>query len=131
VSLSASGLTASLGGTIVQMNSNPLGERLVRVSLNGRLDTQGVDEVETRFIAATVSSGNNAIVDLSEVEFVSSMGIRLLVSTARSLKSREATLALYAAPAQIRQVFEAVSLHKIIPICATEAEALALVTEKA
>ncbi len=44
-----------------------------------------VDEIKTRFIAAVVPVGNNAVVDLSRVEFVASMGIRMLVSTARSL----------------------------------------------
>jgi anti-sigma B factor antagonist len=64
---------------------------------------------------------------LTQVDFVSSMGIRMLVSAARSLKARQSTLALYGAQAQVSQVFDAVSLKKIIPVCATEAEALAAI----
>ena len=41
---------------------------------------------------------------------------------------RQAKLAVYGASAMVNQVFEAVFLKKIIPICATEAEALAAVT---
>src|SRR5215510_6508698 len=109
------------------MDINSLGERLVRVTLTGRLDTQGVDRLETRFIAALVPGANNAIVDLSQVDFVSSMGIRMLVSAARSLKARQASLAVFGAPERVTQVFEAVSLSKLLSICASEEEALAAV----
>ncbi|MEQ1573771.1 MAG: STAS domain-containing protein [Vicinamibacterales bacterium] len=108
-----------------------LGERLVRVTLAGRLDTLGVDRVETRFVAHLVPGGNNAIIDLSEVDFVASMGIRMLVSAARSLRTRHAKLALYGAQSPVLQVFDAVALQKIMPICSTEAEALAAVASAA
>jgi anti-sigma B factor antagonist len=79
--------------------------------------------VETRFTSAIVAGGNSAVVDLSQVEFVTSLGIRLLVSTARNVKMRQAKLALFGASEQVGQIFERVSLQKIIPIFATEAEA--------
>ena len=109
------------------MEISSVGERLVKVTLTGRLDTSGVDRVETRFVAALVPGGNSAIVDLSHVEFVSSMGIRMLISAARSLRTREASLVIYGAPTAINQIFETVSLQEIIPIRSTEAEALAAV----
>jgi len=104
-----------------------LGERLVKVTLAGRLDTQGVNRLETRFVAALVPGANNAIVDLSGVDFVASMGIRMLIAVARSLKQRQARLALFGTTAQVKDVFAAVSLQKIIPVCTTETDALAFV----
>jgi anti-anti-sigma regulatory factor len=59
------------------------------------------------------------------------MGIRMLVSTARNLRTRQAKLVLYGGPRSVLQVFEAVALQKIIPICATEAEALEAVAPAA
>lgn len=112
----------------MQINVSPIGERLVRIVLSGRLDTDGVERVETSFTAAVVPGANNAIVDLSEVEFVTSMGIRMFVAVARSLKMRQAKMALFGAQQQCAEVFEAVSLSKIIPIRSTEAEALAAVS---
>ena len=105
-----------------------LGEGLVKVVLTGRLDTQGVERLEARFIAATVPPANNAIIDLSAVEFVASMGIRMLISVARSLNQRQARLVLFGASSQVKDVFEAVSLQKIIPVCASETDALASVS---
>lgn len=109
------------------MQVSALGDRLVRVALVGRLDTPGVDRVETQFVEALVPGANNAIVDLSRVEFVASMGIRMLVSAARSLRTRQATLVVYGAQDPVMRVFEAVALTKLLPICSTEADALAAV----
>src|SRR5688572_30554019 len=100
----------------------PLGERLVKVTLAGRLDTPGVGAIETRFLASLVPGANNGIVDLSQVNFMSSLGIRMLVQAANSLRTRKATLAVYGAPEMVLQVFEAVSLDQILPVCSTEAD---------
>ena len=46
----------------------------------------------------------------------------------KTLRARQAKLALYGVQPRVLQVFEAVSLQQIVPICATEAEAVAAVT---
>src|SRR5262245_19636962 len=109
------------------MNVSNLGERLVKCTLVGRLDTPGVDRVETRFVAQLVPAANNAIIDLSQVDFIASMGLRMLVSAAKSLKTRQARLVLFGVQGPVLQVLEAVALNKIIPICPAEADALAVV----
>ena len=124
LAFSMAGTPAPSQGICVEIAISSLGEHLVRVALEGRLDTHGVDRVETRFVAAIVPGSNNAIVDMSGVEFVSSMGIRMFVATARTLTARHLKLALYGVSPQVAQVFEAVALHKILPICGTEEEAL-------
>ena len=50
------------------MTSVDLGNNTVKVTLTGRLDTPGVDQVQTRFFAAMIPTGHNAIVDLSGVD---------------------------------------------------------------
>ena len=109
------------------MDISPIREGLVKITLNGRLDTPGVDRVEARFLASLVPDGNSAIVDLSHVGFVSSLGIRMIVSAAKSLRTQKATLAVYGVQERVNQVFEIVSLGQVISICSTESEALAAV----
>jgi anti-anti-sigma factor len=109
------------------MAISPIRERLVKVTLAGRLDSPGVSLIETKFLASLVPEGNSAIVDLSQVDFVSSLGIRMIVSAARSLKRRQATLAVFGAQAPVTQVFDIVSLGQIISVCRTESEAIAAV----
>jgi anti-sigma B factor antagonist len=109
----------------VNMQISELGENRVKVTLTGRLDTPGVGRVETGFVAALVPRGRSAIVDLSNVEFVASLGIRMFLSTARSLAMRQGRLVLFAPQEQVREVFDMVSLSDVLPIVADEASALA------
>ena len=111
----------------MQLDITPVSEQIVKVRLTGRLDTNGVDRIETRFIAAMVPGGKHAVVDISEVEFLASLGIRMLVAAARGLKMRQAKLAVYGAGPAVSQVFEAAALGQVMAICSDEAEALAAV----
>ena len=104
-----------------------LGPRLVKVTLIGRLDTAGVDGIETRFLAALIPNANNAVIDMTQVDFMTSMGIRMLVSAARSLNMRQARLALFGVQDQVKQVLEMVSIQQLIPVCDSEANSLAAI----
>ena len=101
----------------------------VRVVLNGRLDTAGVGQIESQFFAGIVPRGRPTVVDMSEVPFLASLGIRMLISTARSLSSKGARIAMYSATPGVMEVIEMTSLHEIVPTAASEAEALALVRD--
>jgi len=98
-----------------------------RVVLTGRLDTAGVDVVETRFGAAIVPNGKNTIVDLTEVTFLASMGIRMLISTTRALSRKGGKLVMFGAAAGVKDVIETTALTEIIPLAGNESEALGLV----
>jgi anti-sigma B factor antagonist len=105
-----------------------LTERLTRIVLSGRLDAPGVDRIETQFVAAVVPAAKNVVVDLSRVEFIASMGIRMLVSVARSLQQRRARLVLYGPSPLVNEVFKHVSLQDLMPIVADETAAIAAIT---
>jgi len=98
---------------------------VLRAVLRGRLDTAGVGLIETRFTAGVVPPGRPVVVDLSEVSFVSSMGLRMIIGTARALRARGAAMALYGAQPLVRETLDHVALGEIIPIAETEADALA------
>ena len=97
-----------------------------KITLQGRLDTPGVDKIETRFTASIVPPGKPALVDLSGVTFVSSMGIRMLIGTARSLNLKHAKMIIFGAQPLVKESLDHVSLAEVIPVVATEAQALEL-----
>ena len=99
-----------------------------RVVLAGRLDTAGVDLIETRFGAIIVPAGRNTVVDISQVSFLASMGIRMLISTTRSLSRKGGKIALYGATPAVREVIDTVALTDIIPLADSEDEAIGLVS---
>lgn len=104
-----------------------LGDGACRVALHGRLDALGAEEIGTPFTAAVASGGKHALVDLSGVAFLSSLGIRLLLAVARPLQRRGARMVLFGAQGQVREVLEAVSIDGVVPVVADEQAALALV----
>jgi anti-sigma B factor antagonist len=97
-----------------------------KVALQGRLDTPGVDQIETRFTASVVPAARPTVVDMSGVTFVSSMGIRMLISTARSLSHKKAKMVLFGAQPLVKESLDHVSLNDIVPIVGSEAQALEL-----
>jgi anti-sigma B factor antagonist len=110
------------------MQVTAVDDKITKVTLNGRLDTLGVGQIETRFVATLVPGGKSAIVDLSGVEFVASLGIRMLISVARGLRQRQAKLAIYNVPPLVQATFDIVALSQIIPIGTDEDDARRLVS---
>ncbi len=96
-----------------------------KVALSGRLDTPGVDQVETRFTAAATSARNDVVVDLSGVTFLASMGIRMLISAARTKQNVKRRFVLCGAQPLVREVLDHVSIDLIVPVVADEQQALA------
>lgn len=109
----------------MDMDISELDGNVTCIRLTGRLDSPGVDRIETRFTTALSSMGRPAVVDLSKVSFLASMGIRMFISSARAMHLKGAKVALFGASAMVQSVLEHVALDQIIPLAATEAEALA------
>lgn len=95
------------------------------VRLTGRLDAPGADKIGLRFTAAVASQGRPAIVDLSGVSFIASLGLRMLISTARSLALKGGKLVLFGATEMVQGVFDDAAMDQIMPIVSTEAAAIA------
>lgn len=96
------------------------------VRFDGKLDTAGVDAVETRFLAATVAD-KDLLVDLGGVPLISSMGIRMLIGAARSMSQRRRRIVLFGAQELVAEVLETAAIDTLIATVETEAEARALV----
>jgi|JI8StandDraft_1071087.scaffolds.fasta_scaffold365474_1 anti-sigma B factor antagonist len=94
------------------------------IRLSGRLDSPGIDRIEVKFTAAVVSRAHNAVIDLSGVDFLASMGIRMFIASARGLHLKGAKMVLFGAQPLVHSVLEHVALDQIIPIAANETQAL-------
>jgi len=89
---------------------------LVAIALDGRLDTPGVESIEPQLTAQTVPRGARALVDLNSVEFVGSLAIRMFITLARALAKKQGALVLHSPQPLVRELFETVSLERIIPV---------------
>jgi anti-anti-sigma factor len=104
------------------------GDGLKRLVLAGRLDLAGTQAIEARFAALTAGAKQTAIVDLKEVTFLASLGMRMLVSNARALLKSGSRLVLLGPQPGVRLALQGAGLATILPIAADENEAAALAT---
>jgi anti-anti-sigma factor len=111
----------------MEMQITDVDANLKKVTFNGRLDTPAVLGVETQFVTGLVPAGKSAIVDLSKVEFMGSMAIRMFIHVSRILREKKVKLALYAPQSMVNEVLEIARVKEIVPICADASEAAAAV----
>jgi len=86
------------------------------IKLGGKLDIIGTGAIETKFSGYCSGDNIRVIVDLSDVDFLASIGIRLLVTTAKSVAARNGKLVLLNPTPKVLGVLEITGIPSIIPI---------------
>ena len=99
---------------------------VTRIALEGRLDTASVGRIEEQFTAQVAQGGKHALVDLSQVVFLASMGVRMLLGNAKALVAGGAQMVLYGANPAVAEVIEATGIGEVLPVAQSEEEALAI-----
>lgn len=88
---------------------------ITRVLLDGRLDIQGAAAIDLR-MNVLAGSSKFLLVDLSNVSFLGSMGLRSIVLPAQALQRRGGKMALLNPAPMVEEVLKASSIDQIIPI---------------
>ena len=108
----------------MKIETRPLGPDGVLVALAGRLDVAGVPKVEAAFNAVSAQH-RLAIVDMSQIPYIASIGIRLLLANAKTLSRRGGRLILCGCDPQVEKVLRSTGLDQLIPLLKSQDEALA------
>ncbi|HEY1476328.1 MAG TPA: anti-sigma factor antagonist [Chthoniobacterales bacterium] len=104
-------------------NLETVGEcRILRVG--GRIDFESALDFEQRINSMIQEEGDCFIIELSQVELLSSAGLRVLLSTAKRISQRNASLGLAAPSDVVRQVFEISHFNLLFKIFASVSEAV-------
>jgi len=90
------------------------GIRLIKLS--GTLDFYGVDAVDIRFVRHCTGDNICVLVDLSKVDYISSIGIPLLVNSAKMLARQGGRMALLNPKKFVEDSLELMGIPLIIPI---------------
>ena len=101
-------------------------DSLTQIALVGRLDVQGVNEIQYEFNHQTTVLPKPTIVDLSRVTYIASLGLSMLVSTAKYLERHGVKMVLLAPSKTVRETYDMSGLHGLIPVADQEPAALAL-----
>lgn len=100
----------------MEIQYSELDKGISRIKLSGRLDIIGTGEIETKFTGYCAGEKVRVIVDLSEVDFLASIGIRLLTLTAKSVASRGGKMVILNPIPEVQEVLEITGIPAIIPI---------------
>jgi anti-sigma B factor antagonist len=108
----------------MRLEQSELPGKILKVKLSGSLDIAGAGEIEAPLNAISAQN-RKVIVDFSQVTFLASIGIRILVKTARSIGSKGGRLVVYNLNPDARKVLRSTGIDAIIPTLADEASAIA------
>lgn len=96
---------------------------LVNVTLIGRLDATAAGRIEPQLVESLVPRAARAIVNLAQLEFIGSTGLRMFIGIARDLGRNNGKLVLYSPQPWVNVMFTTAALHSIIPVCPDAASA--------
>lgn len=103
-------------GETMELQATDLNKGITLIKLIGRMDIMGVNKIETKFAAYCAGETPHVIVDMSGVDFLASIGIRMLVTNAKSLRSRSGKMALLNPTSDVMNVLEITDIPAIIPV---------------
>jgi anti-sigma B factor antagonist len=109
--------------------SEQLKQGALILGLQGRLDTNTSEPFEQRMMAIIDAGNNRLVVDLTDVDYISSAGLRVLLMGAKRLKNEAGRLALCGLKDHIREVFEVSGFLKILTVVGDADAAVAAVAE--
>ncbi|MBI5251560.1 MAG: STAS domain-containing protein [Desulfomonile tiedjei] len=99
-----------------------------RIALSGKLDVAGEGEIGDHFRDLVSASSTSFIVDMSQVTYLASLGIRLLFSAAKTLVGNQKKMVVLNPQPMVEETLLNSGTAKLIPVTHDEAEALRLLT---
>lgn len=101
----------------------PRDDGVSHVRLSGRMDPHGTQKIKERFRSETVGMDRHAVVDVSDVSFITSLGVGVIVECADALQRAGWRFVLVVSPGLVRTVFEKTGVNRIVPMVSTLEEA--------
>ncbi|MEO0795471.1 MAG: STAS domain-containing protein [Verrucomicrobiota bacterium] len=106
-------------------------DEISHVSLVGRMDHNGATEIEQAFVAATAGRQKPTVVELGEVTFIVSLGIRVLLGAAKSLSANGHKIALVNSQPLVAETLRLAKLDDIFVLTNDVDDAIEQISESA
>jgi anti-anti-sigma factor len=100
-------------------------EKAVLLKVNGRMDAENAVEFDQACESWISRGAKRIIVDVSELSYISSMGLRSFLAAGQKLQSSSGSLILCGLNGLPRQVFEMTRLIGLFPVHDTVEQAIA------
>ena len=100
----------------MELTNESLSDGIARIVLAGRMDAAGAGQIDMRFTALTATSAAQIVVDMAQVPFVSSIGIRLLLSSAKALTRRGGRMVIASPQPLVKETLALARIDALIPV---------------
>ena len=108
----------------MSINFQDVGEDLRRITISGLLDMEGTEALAAQLMELVEAPKKGVVIYLTSVRFLASVGIRILVASAKAVQERGAKLVLVVAPgSSVAMSLEATGVDGFIPVFANGSDA--------
>ena len=90
----------------------------------GRLDGTNMQAADNTFKSLIEEGARCLLLDLTPLDYISSAGLRVLLSAAKKMKAAGGSIILFGLNSNVQEVFRLSGFSKIFPIYQTREEAL-------
>ena len=102
-------------------------DRKLILRIEGRLDASSSPILEKKIQQMIDELHHYVILDFSQVDYLSSAGLRVLLAATKKLKSNQGDLVLFSLGEDILEIIKMAGFDKILRICSNESDALQIV----
>lgn len=107
----------------MELQYSELNNGIRSIKLIGKLDAEGYNSVDLKFTAHCSGDNLRVLVDLSNVNFLASIGIRMLTMNAKSLATRNGKMVLLKPIPDVQNVLEMTGIPAVIPVYSSQESA--------
>ncbi len=100
-------------------------DKVLVAKVEGRVDSSNSQDFERQLQGAIGEDVKAVVVDLGQLAYISSAGLRVVLLVAKTLGQRNVSISLCALSDPVQSVFEISGFNRIIQIYDTQADALA------
>jgi anti-sigma B factor antagonist len=97
---------------------------IVTLSLSGKLDTTSAKAFEEKILGQIESGERRIVIDLAQLDYVSSSGLRVFLLASKRLTSANGKIALCSLKDQVKEVFDIAGFSSIFSIFGPHDEAI-------
>jgi anti-anti-sigma factor len=94
------------------------------LALKGRLDTLASPAFDKEMSDLLAANEHRLLIDFSQLDFISSSGLRVFIAVARELKALQGRMVLCGLNPHVKEVFDITGFTQLLTIVPAQAEAV-------
>lgn len=100
----------------MEISAEELTPGVIKITLAGRMDLVGTNEIETKFAGIVAKPDTSFIVDLSSVSFLASLGIRTLLLNAKAVARKGYKFVMLNPASGVDTILKSAGIDALIPV---------------